>query len=71
MPDDEFTEETSEDDVYSEDAREGLTDDAEITPQEEAFMQGYDSDEKDEKDKDDKEKDDKDELDETLKEEDE
>ena len=42
MADEEFVEDASEEDVYSEEGREGLTDDAEITPEEEAFMQGYD-----------------------------
>jgi hypothetical protein len=34
-------EEYSEEDVYAEEAREELLDDAEISPEEEAFMRGY------------------------------
>lgn len=38
-----FSEEDSEDDIsiYSKDVREALLDDDELTPSEEAFMQGY------------------------------
>ncbi|MBW2978390.1 hypothetical protein KY331_06095 [Candidatus Woesearchaeota archaeon] len=36
-----FNEETEDESVYSEDAREELLEDSEISPEEEAFMRGY------------------------------
>ena len=45
MPED-FEDEDQFESVYDEDAREDLTDNDEISPEEEAFMQGYDEEEK-------------------------
>ena len=36
-------EETQDDNIYADDARESQIDDGEISPEEEAFMQGYDA----------------------------
>ena len=58
---DEFPDETQEEDVYSEEGREELTDDAEITPEEEAFMQGYDQEDTSDEGEDEGEEDDSDE----------
>ena len=44
MPGDDFSEE-KEEDVYGDNAREELTENDEISPEEGAFMEGYDSNE--------------------------
>ncbi len=45
MATDEYGAEEGEENVYHEDAREELVDNDELTPEEEAFMRGYDEDE--------------------------
>lgn len=40
-------EEHDDGDVYSHEGREGLVDDDEMTPEEEAFMEGYDEEDED------------------------
>lgn len=48
MEPDEFNPETQEENVYSNEGREGSLDGDEISPEEEAFMQGYDEADEDE-----------------------
>ncbi|MBT7928708.1 hypothetical protein HN682_02145 [Candidatus Peregrinibacteria bacterium] len=53
--DDDFNPEESEENVYSEEGREGYVESGEISAEEEAFMKGYEDAEDDKDDKDDKE----------------
>jgi hypothetical protein len=48
---------TEEENVYSEETREDLVEDDEISPEEEGFMQGYDKADETEKEKKEEEKD--------------
>lgn len=44
------SEKQKDNDVYSHNGREGLVDDDEMTPEEEAFMEGYDIDDEEDQD---------------------
>jgi len=57
MEHDEFNPETQEENVYSNEGREEYLDGDEISPQEEAFMQGYDEADDDEPEDDSEEED--------------